>query len=110
MISRLPMFAAWSQLSSSRRREALAGYLFISPWLIGFIVFFVGPIIASFILSFTSWNIVGTPTWVGLENYQTIFTNDPRFIKSIQVTLTYSVFYLPLEVICGILLAVLMNQ
>ncbi len=106
----LPIVREWRELSFDRRREALAGYLFISPWLIGFIVFFVGPIIASFILSFTQWNIVGVPQWVGLENYQTIFTNDPRFIKAIQVTLTYSVFYLPLEVSCGIGLAVLMNR
>lgn len=106
----LPIVREWRELSAERRREAIAGYLFISPWLIGFIVFFVGPIIASFILSFTQWNIVGSPQWIGLDNYQTIFTNDPRFIKAIQVTLTYSVFYLPLEVACGIGLAVLMNR
>jgi multiple sugar transport system permease protein len=110
MINRLPLVAEWTSLSSSRRREALAGYLFISPWLLGFIVFFLGPIIASFLISFTSWNIVGAPEWVGLANYQTIFTSDDRFLKAIQVTLTYSIFYLPLEVICGIGLAVLMNQ
>jgi multiple sugar transport system permease protein len=107
---RLPFFATWAELSSSRRQEALTGYLFILPWLIGFIVFFVGPIIASFFLSFTSWNIVGAPEWVGLENYQSIFTSDPRFIQAIKVTLTYSVIYLPLEVICGLALAMLMNQ
>jgi multiple sugar transport system permease protein len=110
MIGRLPFFAAWSELSPSRRREALAGYLFISPWLIGFIVFFVGPILASFVLSFTSWNIVGTPQWVGLDNYRDIFSTDARFAKSVQVTLTYAVFYLPLEVACGIGLALLMNK
>lgn len=110
MINRLPFVAEWTGLSSSRRREALAGYLFISPWLLGFIVFFLGPIIASFLISFTSWNIVGAPEWVGLANYQTIFSADDRFYKAIQVTLTYSIFYLPLEVICGIGLAVLMNQ
>jgi len=110
MIRRLPYFRSWAELNPTRRREAIAGYLFISPWLIGFIVFFVGPIIASFILSFTQWNIVGTPQWVGLENYHDIFTSDPRFMKAVQVTLTYSVLYLPLEVICGIGLAVLMNQ
>ena len=110
MINRLPIVAEWKQLSSARRREAISGYLFISPWLIGFIVFFVGPIIASFILSFMRWNIVGAPTWVGLDNYQAIFTSDARFAKAVQVTITYAVFYLPLEVICGIGLAVLMNQ
>lgn len=110
MISRLPIVAEWRELSPARRREAVSGYLFISPWLIGFLVFFVGPIIASFILSFTSWNIVGSPEWVGLKNYQDIFTNDARFLKAVQVTFTYAVFYLPLEVICGIGLAALMNQ
>jgi len=108
---RQPSFIrSWRELSSSRRREAVAGYLFISPWLIGFIVFFAGPILASFFLSFTRWNIVGDPVWVGLDNFRTIFTNDPRFIKAVQVTLTYSIFYLPLEVILGIALALLMNR
>lgn len=66
-------------------------------------------IIASLFLSFTRWNIVGDPTWVGLDNYVTIFTEDLRFKKSVEVTLTYSLLYLPLEVMCGIGLAVLMN-
>ena len=101
---------SWTQLSDSERREALAGYLFISPWIVGFIVFFAGPIIASFILSFTRWNIVGTPKWVGLDNYQRIFTADPFFRKAVVVTLKYAVIYLPLEVICGILIAVVLNQ
>ena len=109
MISRLPIVAEWKTLSPARRREAISGYLFISPWLIGFLIFFVAPIIASFVLSFTTWNIVGSPQWVGLQNYQDIFA-DARFFKSVQVTITYAVFYLPLEVICGIGLAVLMNQ
>lgn len=109
-MSSIPFISTWRNLSGSRRREALMGYLFISPWLIGFIVFFAGPIIASLILSFTRWNIVGDPIWVGLDNYQTIFMEDLRFKKAVEVTLTYSVFYLPLEVICGIGLAVLMNQ
>jgi len=101
---------SWTQLSPSERREALAGYLFISPWIIGFLVFFLGPIVASFILSFTRWNIVGTPEWVGLANYERIFTQDPFFRKAVTVTLTYAAIYLPLEVIFGILIAVVLNQ
>lgn len=97
----LPRIGIWRDLSESRRREALTGYLFISPWMIGFIVFFLGPIIASLFLSFTRWNIVGDPTWVGLDNYVTIFTEDLRFKKSVEVTLTYSLLYLPLEVKIG---------
>jgi multiple sugar transport system permease protein len=101
---------AINKLSLSEKREAIAGYLFISPWLVGFILFFAGPMIASLILSFTEWNIVGSPVWVGLDNYRQIFTSDTRFAQSVKVTLTYSVFYLPLEVICGLLMAVILNQ
>ncbi len=110
MVRRIPFFASWADLSRERRKEAITGYLFISPWLIGFLLLFVGPIIISFVLSFTRWNIVGTPVWVGLDNYQQILTSDARFQKAVQVTLTYAAFYLPLEVIFGIGLAVLMNQ
>ena len=110
MISRLPIARDWAVLSPARRREAISGYLFISPWLIGFLIFFVGPILTSLVLSFTNWNIVGEPVWIGLKNYEDIFLSDARFGKAVQVTLTYAVLYLPLEVICGIGLAVLMNQ
>lgn len=100
----------WSKLSPNERREAIAGYLFISPWIIGFIVFFAGPILASFALSFTRWNIVGTPKWVGFANYERILTADPYFKKAVSVTLKYALLYLPLEVIVGILIAVVLNQ
>ena len=106
----LPIVKTWRELSKTRRKEAIIGYLFIMPWIVGFLVFFAGPIIASFVLSFTRWNIVGDPIWVGLDNFQTIFTEDIRFQQAVMVTLKYSIFYLPLEVICGIGLAVLMNQ
>ena len=52
-------------LSTAARREAVAGYLFISPWLIGFLVFILGPIIASFYLSLTEYAIIQPPTFVG---------------------------------------------
>ena len=107
---RIPLLRAWAGLSSSERSEAIAGYLFISPWIIGFIVFFAGPILASLLLSFTRWNIVGDPQWVGVSNYERIFTADPAFKKSVEVTLRYAFFYLPLEVICGIGVAVALNQ
>lgn len=113
LVARLPLIRRWygaySALSPERRREARAGYLFISPWLIGFVVFFVGPIIASFVLSFMDWNIVGQPTWAGIDNYVDIFTKDTRFAKAVQVTITYAIFFLPLEVACGIGLALVMN-
>jgi len=64
----------WRQMPASERREAMAGYLFISPWLIGFLLFTVGPMLFSLYISFRRWNIVGDPKWVGLANYERIFT------------------------------------
>ncbi len=107
---RIPFIRQWADMTPAERREAVAGYLFISPWLIGFILFFAGPILASFVISFTKWNIVSPPEWVGLNNYRRIFTLDPNFKKAVTVTLTYAIFYLPLEVVCGITIAVVLNQ
>lgn len=91
------------------RRDMVAGYLFISPWLIGFIVFMAGPILASLILSFTRWNIVGTPQWVGLQNYEQIFTSDKDFIQAIKVTFRYALIYLPLTTVFGLITALALN-
>jgi len=92
------------------RKEALSGYLFIFPWIVGFIVFLAGPMLASFALSFTRWNIVGDPRWIGLENYEQIFTRDPDFVQSLKVTLRYAVIYLPLSTVVGIAMAVALNS
>lgn len=92
------------------RQEAVAGYLFIMPWIIGFVVFLAGPMLASFVLSFTRWNIVGTPSWVGLSNYRQIFTADPDFVQSLEVTFRYAIIYLPLSTVLGIGIAVALNS
>jgi multiple sugar transport system permease protein len=97
-------------MSPKARQEAIAGYLFIAPWLFGFIVFLAGPLIASFGISFTSWNIVGAPRWVGLQNYERIFTRDPDFIQALKVTLRYAVIFLPLSTVLGIAMAQALNS
>ena len=61
-------------LSRPSVREAIEGYLFIAPWLIGFIVLTAGPMLAAFVLSFTSYDVVSTPQFVGLQNFRDIFT------------------------------------
>jgi multiple sugar transport system permease protein len=86
----------------------MTGYLFILPWIVGFLVFYLGPILASFFISFTRWDIVNPPHWVGLANYQRMFF-DPEFVVAIKVTLKYAVVFLPLQVIFGVGLAVLLN-
>ena len=85
-------------------------YLFISPWLVGFIVFTAGPIIASLILSFTRADPVDwPPQWIGLDNY-TRMLNDPLFWKSLGVTTYYTLLSVPLSVIFAVILALLLNQ
>ncbi|MCX7919265.1 MAG: extracellular solute-binding protein [bacterium] len=84
------------------------GYLFISPWLIGFIVFTFAPVIASFLLSFAEYDILTAPRWVGLTNFKKLFA-DPIFQKSLINTIYYSVITVPLSLILSLLLAMLLN-
>ncbi|MDI6784143.1 MAG: extracellular solute-binding protein [bacterium] len=86
----------------------LEGYLFISPWLIGFIIFIFAPVIASFLLSFAEYDILTAPRWVGFKNYVTLFS-DPLFLKSLNNTLYFSAVTVPLGLIFSLLLAMLLN-
>jgi multiple sugar transport system permease protein len=91
------------------RREALWFWFFISPWVIGFIVFTLGPIVASAYLSLTDYAPGKSPIFVGFKNYVTL-ANDRIFWKSLQVTAYYSLLAVPLGIIFGLMLAVLLNQ
>ena len=91
-------------------REALEGYLGISPWLIGFLAFTAGPFLASLALSFTDWQITVPPRWVGLDNYIRIFTKDPDFWQSLRVTFLYVGLSLPLNLAGGLGLSLLLNH
>jgi multiple sugar transport system permease protein len=71
---------------SMRKRESLWGYLFISPWIIGFLLFTIGPMIASLVFSFADYDIISPPTNFGLSNYIKLFTNDPDFWHSLGIT------------------------
>jgi multiple sugar transport system permease protein len=91
------------------RREAAAGYLFVSPWIIGFILLTLGPMLASLYFSFTDYNVVDPPRWIGTQNYTQLFV-DPLFWQSLKVTLYFAVLSLPSGLVLGFLLAVLLNQ
>jgi multiple sugar transport system permease protein len=93
-----------------RQREAILFYVCISPWLIGFILFYLGPIIASFYFSLTNWDLLTSPQFVGMENYVRLFTRDALALKSFKVTLVYTMVYVPLDLIFGLSLALLLNQ
>jgi multiple sugar transport system permease protein len=97
-------------MSPARRREAIAGYLLLLPWAIGFALFVAGPLVASAVLSFTAFDVARPPRFVGLDNYVTAFTTDDRFLKSLQLTFIYAIVAVPLALFGSLLLAVLLNQ
>ncbi|HVC35107.1 MAG TPA: sugar ABC transporter permease [Chloroflexota bacterium] len=98
-----------------RRRSALAraemrdGYLMMAPWLFGFIVLLVGPMVASLVLSFTDWQMLLPPKWIGLQNYVTMFTQDDLIPTSLVNTAFYAFVSTPLYAFFGLLLGLLMN-
>ncbi len=96
--------------SNRRLKQAIEGYLFISPWIVGFILFTAGPILASLVLSFFEWSLIRPPRLVALQNYVKIFTGDPLFWQSLKVTLIYVVVAIPLQLAFALFLAVLLNQ
>ena len=95
-------------MRSGHRKEALQFYLAIAPGLVGFILFTAGPMLISLWTSFTDWDLLTDPQWVGLENYRSLAT-DPTFIQSIKVTLAYTAAYVPLDLVGGLLLALLVR-
>ena len=86
------------------------GYLFMTPWLIGFAVLTAFPLVYSLYLSFTNFNLLQAPTWVGFDNYVQMFTQDPRFWQSLRVTLIYVVLTVPLQLGAGLAVALLLNR
>ena len=90
------------------REEARAGYLFISPWLIGAAIFLLGPMLVSLLLAFSSWDMIGPARWVGLGNFAEM-AGDDRFWKSLRATLIYTAFSVPLGVAGSLGLALLLN-
>jgi multiple sugar transport system permease protein len=93
-----------------RRRKLLAGYLWISPWWIGFLAFAVYPFVASLYYSFTRYNVASAPQWIGLENYIYALTSDPQFYPSILRTFYYTGVHIPLSLAASLLAAMILNQ
>lgn len=91
-------------------REAVEGYLFALPWIIGLVVFFGGPLLASMFLSFTNYDIVGTPHFTGLDNYAKAFFDDKLFWPSMGRTFLYAGIVVPTSLAGSLFLAILLNQ
>ncbi len=98
------------RLRKMAREEAVAGFLFASPWIIGFLVFTAGPMIASLYYSFCNYDVLHAARWVGVGNYTGLFTyNGYYFWKAIYNALYIAVFGIPLGIATGLSLAMLLN-
>lgn len=87
----------------------LTGYTFISPFIIGFLAFTLIPMFISLYLSFTSYNLFSPPRWVGLSNFEKMFTNDPKYWNSVKVTLYYVFIGVPLRLTFALFVAMILN-
>ncbi len=89
-------------------RYARWGWLFITPWIIGFLCFTLGPMLASLFLSFTEYNGRNNPVWIGLGNYAKLF-KDPKVLNSLGITFKFAFMSIPLSILAGFFLACLLN-
>ena len=87
-----------------------AGYLFLLPWLIGFFGLTLGPVLASLYLSFTDFDLLRDPRWIGLDNYVRIATNDPKFAASMRVTFLYVALAVPFKLVFALAVAMVLNR
>jgi len=91
-------------------RKALTGIVFLSPWLAGLLIFWLGPLVASLYFSFTEYDVISPPTFVGLANYQKAFLRDKLFVPSLWRTLKYALFVVPVGQLGSLTLAVFLNR
>lgn len=95
---------------NAKKRKKIIPYLFIAPWIIGFIVFTIGPLIFSLIMSFFDWPVIGDPAFVGLGNYIEMFTQDKQVFKSLIISIKYAAIFVPLNLCIALFLAMLISQ
>jgi len=100
----------WPTISRLTWRRNVLGYLWISPWLIGFLVFVLGPMLSSVGFSFTNYRIINDARWIGMDNYVTAFTNDELFWPSLGRTFYYMLVSVPIGLLASLMLALLLNQ
>jgi multiple sugar transport system permease protein len=88
--------------------DGIAGYLFLSPWMLGLVLLTLGPMLASLYLAFTDYNLFTAPEWVGLANFRAMF-DDPRYLQSVRVTVTYVLISVPLKLVVAMAVAVVLH-
>ena len=97
------------RFSPMRRNEEIAGWLFAMPWILGFLLFTAGPMLVSAGLAFADYNLLQSPRWVGFENIRRALTQDPLVWQSLKVTSIYAFVSVPLQIVFGLIVALLLN-
>jgi multiple sugar transport system permease protein len=108
--SRLGLKTVFGRMGTRRKKEAILGFLFASPWIIRLFVLHVYPIFAAIFYSFTQYNVLQAPTWIGLSNYVKLFTIDKLPMKALYNSAYYSLGAVPLGLMLALFLALLLNQ
>lgn len=96
-------------MSGFGKSETWAAYAFLLPWIVGFIVFTSGPMVASLVLSFTEYDVINPPIYVGAENYRFLL-DDPKIVTSMRNTLVFTLMLVPLTMGVGLVLALLLSH
>ena len=97
------------RLSPMRRNEELAGWLFASPWILGFLLFTAGPMLISAGFAFAEYNLLQPAQWVGTANIEKALSGDPLVWQSLKVTTIYAFVSVPLQIVFGLIIALLLN-
>ena len=100
---------ARTRIGRLERRQALHGWLFVSPFIVGFLLFFAGPMLFAAYISLNDWPVLGKPTFVGARNFANMLSDD-TFWLSLRITTIYTFFSVPLNMVVGLGLALLLNQ
>src|SRR5579859_4010731 len=96
--------------SGEARRNLIAGIIFASPWIVGFCLFTLYPLVSSLYYSFTNYDILQPPRLIGLENYKTLLTGDSLIATSLGNTFYFMILVVPLSTVLGIAMAMLLNM
>tara|TARA_B100001250_G_scaffold26012_1_gene21495 strand:+ start:1784 stop:2701 length:918 start_codon:yes stop_codon:yes gene_type:complete len=94
---------------SKEKRETILGWVMVSPFLIGFVFLTAIPMIASFVISFSEWDMLSNPEWIGFDNYKKLFFEDELALHSLNITILFTIVSIPLNILFGLALAMLLN-
>lgn len=97
------------RLTKKRKHDLIMGYIFVSPWIIGFFAFIIFPLITSLYLSFTRYDILSSPKLIGFANWVRMFTQDQRFWNATKATFKYVTFEVPLRLVFAFLVALIFS-